>query len=200
MIQQLSDNLTSFFVDKSLISIEEKHIYAYCFEVFLSTILSWGSVVALAVVTNTVFPTVCYMLCFFFFRGVAGGYHATTHLNCYILSMLTFLLFLIGQAILPQQSYLMISSFFIICSTFIILFLAPVEHKNNPFTERTRKQFRTKSLMVLFFFLLIVFILFRFQLIKVIFYIAWGCFQAAISVAVAFYLNKRRMKNEKSIC
>lgn len=192
MLQQLANNLSSFFVKKSLITVDEKQIYTYCFEVFLSTIFLWGSIIALAVVTNTIYPTICYMLCFFFFRGVAGGYHAATHFNCYLVSLAAFLVFLVVQVVLPQQLHFMVSCFLTVLSTFIIILLAPVEHENNPFTEQSRKRFRKKSLMVLFIFLLIIIVLFQFHFLKTVFYIVWGCFQAAISVVVAFYLNRRR--------
>lgn len=34
-------------------------MYAYCFEVLLSAVASWGSIFAMAVLTNTLWATVC---------------------------------------------------------------------------------------------------------------------------------------------
>ena len=102
-MEQLANRIAVFFAQKNLITTEETPVYSYCFEVVLSMIVSWGSILMIAMLTNTLWVTACYIGSFCLLRSVVGGYHASTHLRCYLLSVGAYLLFLLVQFCLPTQ-------------------------------------------------------------------------------------------------
>lgn len=194
MMNQLAQKLSSFFVLHDLISSDEQHIYTYCFEIILSSIFAWGSVICIAILANLIFPTILYMGGFFIFRSLAGGYHAKTHLNCYFLSLTTYLLFLFVAKLSPVSGYWIVSIIFIVIATPTLFFLAPVDHKNNPFTDDKKWQLKIKIRILLFIYLFIMLFLLYLDYVSIVFYFSCGFLQAAISVAVAFNLNRKEEK------
>lgn len=133
MITHLAKSLSSYFLSHSFISEKEYHIYTYCFEIILSGIIAWGSIISIAIVTQNTYITILYIFSFFMFRHLAGGYHAKTHLNCYLISLTSYLLFLVISNLVPIEYYLTISYSFMFIASLILFFLAPIDHKNNPF-------------------------------------------------------------------
>ena len=194
MMNQLAQKLSSFFVFHGLIFSDEQHIYTYCFEIILSSIFAWGSVICIAILANLIFPTVLYMGGFFLFRSLSGGYHAKTHLNCYLLSLTTYLLFLFTAKFLPVSTYWIISIAFIVVASPTLFFIAPVDHKNNPFADDKKKQLKTKIRILLFIYLFIMLFLLYSNYVSIVFYFSCGFLQAAISVAVAFILKRKEEK------
>ena len=195
-MNQLAQKLSSFFVFHGLISYDEQHIYTYCFEIILSTIFAWGSVICIAILANLIFPTVLYMGGFFLFRSLSGGYHAKTHLNCYLISLMTFFLFLFTAKFLPANGYWIVSIAFIMIASPTLFFLGPVDHKNNPFADDEKRQLKTKIHILLFIYLFITLFLLYLNYVSIVFYCSCGFLQAAISVAVAFIFKRK----EEKIC
>lgn len=195
-MNQLAQRISSFFVLHSLISSDEQHIYTYCFEIILSSILAWGSVICIAIFTNKVLPTFLYMGGFFIFRSLSGGYHAETHLKCYLLSLTTYILFLLIVHLIPVSNYWIASIVFIAIASPVLFFLAPVDHKNNPFTNEHKRRLKTKIRILLLIYLFIMSLLLYADYGNIVFYLTCGFLQAAISVAVAFNLRRK----EETLC
>lgn len=192
MITLFANNLSSFFVQKTLISAEEKDTYTFCFEVLISSTLSWTSLIVLAFLAGIFKPFLYYIFWFCLFRNAAGGYHAASHLKCYLLSILTFLIFLVLQHITSAGFYLVYSLIFSFVSVFLLLKFAPVDHPNNPFTEKERIKHTFKIRLFILIYLIVQCSLFIFNSAAISFNMSLGCLQAALSVAAAYYLNYER--------
>lgn len=197
-MEQLANRIAVFFMQKKLITAEETPIYSYCFEAVLSMVVSWGSILAIALLSNTLWVTACYIGSFCLLRSVVGGYHASTHLRCYLLSVGAYLLFLLAQFYLPTQYVSVICYLLAVFSVAVLLKLAPLEHPNNPFTPQSYQQFHKRMLLFLALFIIILPIL-QYTLWQTAFAITWGCTQAAVSVAVAYYFSKREDEQYGSI-
>lgn len=198
MTQKLANYLTDFFLKNSLIAIEDKESYVYSFEVFFSAVISWGSIFLIAFFTKTIYATFCYVVSFCCFRGTSGGYHASTHLKCYLLSMTTFLLFLLAQFWLPKQYTIEICCLLLCISSIIFFLFSPVEHKNNPFTLQQKNHFRKRTIKLLCIFYLLLFLFLWRNYFNIAFAITWGCFQAAFSILAAIYIQpKKEVKSDE---
>ncbi len=195
-MNQLAQRISSFFVSHSLLPKNEEHIYTYCFEVILSGLFAWGSILILAILTHTLFPTLLYIGGFFIFRRYAGGYHAETHLKCYLLSLATYLFFLILTKFIPESYYLNTCIVFIVIASLNLLCFSPIEHKNNPFTKKEKEFLKKKILFLMSIFLFIILVMLYINYINIVFFLSCGYLQAALSVTVAFYFKRR----EKKLC
>lgn len=192
MITLLANKISSFFLQKSLITDEERETYVFCFEVAISSILSWSSLFLLAFITKTFKPFLCYIFWFCLFRTTAGGYHAASHLRCYLLSIFTFIIFLVFQRTTPITLYPACSCGISFVSVLLLITLAPVEHPNNPFTEKEHTQHALTTKLFAVCYLIMQILVFTLGLTDISFNMSLGCLQAALSVAIAYYLNRER--------
>ena len=112
-MMQAAERLSSLLVTKSYIKAEEHHIYSYCFEVIFSGLAFWGSMFIFALLTNTLLPTALYLASFLLFRHTAGGYHASSHLRCFMMSTICYVIFFLGLVLVPSHLYPLLSFFFI---------------------------------------------------------------------------------------
>ena len=194
MLHNISETIASFFVQKQFITKEQLTVYTYCFEFLLSILLFWTSIFLLAWVTNSIIPTLFYYVTFYIFRTAIGGYHAKTHLRCYILSMLTFSLFLIISHVLQIFSVHMFFTLpLLILSWILILRYAPIEHSNRLFTSQEYLKFRKRSRILLAAFSVVILGLHYSTQTQIYgFYVVYGITQAAISLLAAYKLTTRK--------
>lgn len=192
MITQWANMLSSFFIRKSLIAEDEEEIYEFCFEIFLAAALGWGSLFLLAAITGILKPFICYIFWFCIFRNAAGGYHADSHWKCYLISIVTFLLFLLVQYVVPESIYASCAFCFTIISILIFFLLAPVEHPNNPFSIQDWERHTRKTRLFMLCFSIIQILLLTLHMTAFSFNMSLGSLQAALSVAVAYYFNRER--------
>ena len=184
-MMQAAERLSSLLVTKSYIKAEEHHVYSYCFEIIFSSIAFWGSMLLLAVLTNNLLPTVAYLASFLLFRHTAGGYHASTHFRCFMMSVVCYLIFFLAITFIPSHLYLTLSFLFIGISYITFLTLAPIDHKNNPFTPEVKLRLRQKLLFLMLFFLLSIAILYYFHYYSLVFCLACGCLQSSTAILLA---------------
>ncbi|MBR6755695.1 MAG: accessory gene regulator B family protein [Peptococcaceae bacterium] len=184
-MMQAAERLSSLLVTKSYIKAEEHHVYSYCFEIIFSSIAFWGSMLLLAVLTNNLLPTVAYLASFLLFRHTAGGYHASTHFRCFMMSVVCYLIFFLAITFIPSHLYPLLSFVFIGISYAVFLTLAPIDHPNNPFTPEVREKLRKKLLSLILFFLLSIAILCFHNCYSLVFYLTCGCLQSGTAILLA---------------
>lgn len=184
-MMQAAERLSSILVAKSYIKAEEHHIYSYCFEVIFSSIAFWGSMFLFALFTGTFLPTALYLISFLLFRHIAGGYHASTHLRCFMMSVVCYAIFFLAITFIPNHFYQNLSFLFIAVSYAAFLAFAPLDHENNPFTPEQKLQLRRKLLILMLFFLLVIALLATGHYFTSIFYLACGCFQSGTAILLA---------------
>jgi len=188
MLNRLSQATASFFMHQNLISEKEVPTYAYCFEIFFSIASFWLSILILAYLTKSLIPAILYYCAFYCFRTTIGGYHASTHLRCYFLSIVTFGLFLwISRLPISQHLFVIIG---LAVSVIIIYCLAPIEHANKPFSPQEFVKFRKRSILLLLITVPFTLLLLQMNFVATAFYISYGIMQAAISLLAAYMINK----------
>lgn len=197
MLTYLARRISSFFISKGTIREDEKQIYDYCFEIMLSTILNFCSVMVIAIITQTVFLTLCYIVGFMIIRATAGGYHAETHIACFMILIVSYAIYLV---ILLNLSNKIISALTIgICvvSALIIIFLAPVENHYKPLTKTEVKEFKRKSYLAMLILAIV-----SISLILLLKNGKWGFSFGAGMFTVSMFLIAGTLKNkiQKSTC
>ena len=144
MIKRISDYLTNRLVYASDGNISEREIYSYGFEYIFSLTLSIIVVIVTALVLDVRVEALGFIIGFATLRGSSGGYHSSTHLMCQITS---FAVFLIAMLSSNYISYLRPSMVVMICTllSLIVFELAPIEHKNRPFSHKEFTKFKRMS-------------------------------------------------------
>ena len=73
MIELMSKKVSSFFIVRGIIQEDDREVYVYCFEILLSTLLSFIALAILSLISGTFLETLLFLLGFVPLRLVAGG-------------------------------------------------------------------------------------------------------------------------------
>jgi accessory gene regulator B len=145
MIVTLARGLSSRFIAIGVIKKEDRAIYDYSFQLLLMDILNIVVLILLSAIAGKILETILYMISFMYLRSIGGGYHASTHLRCFLTMLLVYSAFLATLFLLPLQYYIhtTIISFFI--SLIVVFRLAPATHVNRPLNTKEKLALAKKS-------------------------------------------------------
>lgn len=130
-------------------------------------------------------------------RTTAGGYHAPSHLGCYIVTTATYSFFMMLALFLRTHLWIYIVSTAV--SFLLVLTLSPVEAQNKPLSQRKRKANRRASLFLAAVELIGAVLLFCLEVSSLwatMFF--YGILAASLSLVAAkiITLTERRSSNE----
>jgi len=146
MLHRLAIDLArSFYSDKEH-DEDDIEVYAYGLEIFLSSTLQLLVFLLLGLLAGQLFTTMAFLAAFIPLRTVAGGYHARTHLRCFLGFCAIYAVFLGFLHILPLQYTGALSITFVGIAAIPVLMFAPLADENKPIGPKQRKNFRYKSL------------------------------------------------------
>lgn len=185
LLSKVSKKLSSYFIKRGDVAENEREIYDYYFEIMLSTILNALFLVVFGIVFRNFINTILFMFGFIVFRTVSGGFHAASHMKCFLTLAMVFSLLIIMLYFMPIKWMNVFTILFLLISTLLIYFVAPVEHKNNPLDTNTRLKLKkyAQLLSVLISSIIIV-LVFTVGFSKYIFSFCYGMFAVAISVVI----------------
>ena len=120
----------------------------YGLEIFISSILELTSILLISIFMNNFLETLLFFTAFIPLRIYAGGYHADTHLRCYMVSLGVYVLFTILMRTIPIYQYEIIVYIDISISSLIVLFLSPIKHNNKTLTPQKTKTYKKISIVI----------------------------------------------------
>lgn len=144
MIKTLSVRLTDFFIRKAVIKEEDKANYIYSFEVMFFDFLSLLALVILALITNRFLETLIYLAAFLLLRCNTGGYHASTHLKCFLTLTFSYLAFIFLITFIPPVMHALVCTVSVLAAAAVIFLLAPIDHVNRRFTTAEYEIFKAR--------------------------------------------------------
>ncbi|SJZ89479.1 accessory gene regulator B family protein [Anaerorhabdus furcosa] len=127
---------------------EDKELYYHAIKIIIHEWSTYLFLLLISILTNTVIPTIIYIILLTIIRKYSGGYHADTYFMCWFLYTIFYIIFLVlYQTNLFQSTY--INLLFLILSSFYIYQNAPVQHVNNPLTVMEKHQYRFYAIIIL---------------------------------------------------
>lgn len=147
MLAKLSKKMTLFFIKKKVIEENKREIYDYCFEILLSTIINMSAIIIIAIATRTYLELFLYVFSFMVLRATAGGYHAKTHIGCFLILMFFYLGFLLMVKLMPIITLRYFSIAYSIISLILVFLLAPIESFNNPLSDNEKRKLSRQSII-----------------------------------------------------
>lgn len=183
MYQKLSYRITDSLIEKNIVADEDKIIYQYSIEVFLSDILYLLIAFFTALITQSLAASIAFFIGFFSLRKFSGGYHAKTYLRCHFLFWINQVLMILLYNFLSPQYNKILSFVFIAASITSVLVFAPVANENKPFSDKEKSQYTWMSRTVIIFDAIIVTALsFTDVNFKYICMYAFGAFSVSVSL------------------
>jgi len=145
MIDKHASRMAGILCENNIIREEDKEIVAYGLDALLSTLINLVIILALGLLLGKIADTAVFLLAFATLRVFAGGYHAKTRIGC----TATFLvIYLSGMALLHHTPDTWVQPAAIavaLASLALVLWMAPIEHPNRPFTDNEYLAFKKAS-------------------------------------------------------
>lgn len=168
-------------------------VILYGMELLISTFIGIGLIAVISLLAHETLAWVFFLLAFAPLRHTAGGFHANTHFQCYMVFSGVFtLVIVLEKTLLITTNIIWVIT---IISTFIVCALAPCVPNNKPINEEGRKRNRKFSCILIWidFLSSTTILLTRIDRI-ILHYYYWGVLSAAVSLVVA------KIKNYQGEC
>lgn len=126
-MNSLAVYLTRFLIENSIVEEEMEEEYIYGFQRLVGKVINYTTLVGLALYSKALIPGIIFMVVFFSLRGRTGGYHAKTSVQCYLGTVIIYLV--MSQVVVPTilgkvYVYIVVT----VISGVTILLFAPVNH------------------------------------------------------------------------
>lgn len=159
-------------------------ILTYGFELVISSAIGVVLMIIISCFAHNYFAWFFFLLGFAPLRTTAGGYHATTHLHCYLVSTLTFAICLFSSTRISSVSiqYILWAAF----SAISVFLFSPVSAKNKPLTSERRRKNRYQSIVIVTLtFAIAIFVYMKSVSSAEITIFYLGVFTASVSLIIA---------------
>ena len=144
-MNKIIDRASEYLVAQRVIHPKDTAIYRYGMEMMFLTIAEVASILLIAAFVGNFFETFLYFLAFIPLRLFAGGYHATTRLRCYLLSLAVYGVFSFCLVLVPVRWLGKMSLGAALLSFISIYIWAPVIHKNKSVSAQDISSYRKIS-------------------------------------------------------
>ncbi len=137
--------LTQSFINRGMISEEEREIYEYGFDITIYTIWSTAALLLIGLLLRQFFSAVILVFGFYTFQTTGGGYHAKTHLKC-LLTMIVGLLVGLSFGFFKEYHFLLWTLLGI--GVLLLLLFPLVLHPNKAYLEPEKQHLSSRSVIV----------------------------------------------------
>ena len=159
-MRQISEYIVKLFEKRGVIcaSAEEREVYIYGFDIAIYTFLSTLGLFFIGWMAGRPIETTLLIFVYYINQSFGGGFHASSHLMCFLTMVLGELLFLISF-LLP---YSLLACIGISVISLLFMWMHPlVLHPNKSYLRKKASQLikRSRQILLVEIALLIVFIL-----------------------------------------
>ena len=140
----ISRKVVEWLYGHEIIERSESNIYVYAYELLISSTISIFLILIASCVCGNIWYSLAFLLGFIPLRIYLGGYHASSHFNCYLAFLSVFLASVVlSYQIVATYGFRLMTT----CLLFIIAFLyAPVEAKNKRLPTEKKRKYRHISI------------------------------------------------------
>lgn len=148
MIHLLSSVLTDFLCRSGIVPEDDREIYAYGYEILISSIIGIASVMVIGALLGVFAETLVFIVVFISTRQTCGGYHADSYIKC-ISVYITNYIMVIGLTLCLLETYsLFVWLIMTIPAASAVIGFAPMENENKPMTDDEKKINRRRALLI----------------------------------------------------
>jgi len=139
----LIKRIVNFMERNNAIELDDVDIYEYGLYFIISDIIDFFVTFLAAFFLKAVPQTILYYIAFIGLRRSAGGYHASTRMRCFVISMITW--FVSIMLIRLTAFSTLLSVMYALISCVVIWLFSPHENRNNPHTPEELTRLRKIS-------------------------------------------------------
>lgn len=146
MFAQISEKLVNHLICKSIINTDDRDIYQYGMDRFLTICLNILTILVLGIVFNQIIQSIVFAFSFMALRTYTGGYHAKTPERCYVTTVLSIIITLAIMEFVPINKFICLG--LLIFSCLLIMLLSPIGCSNKPLDEIEVVVYRRRTVII----------------------------------------------------
>lgn len=198
MTETISKRIAHYLLKNGSIKNEsDLDIYSYGLELLISSLFNIAAILILSFIFGKPLEAVAFFLAFIPLRIFAGGYHAKTHLNCFLILLTVYSINLAILQFIPYNYIFYSINIFTSCSIILVFLFSPVEDHNKPLTDEEKNDYRKISIRIILFQLAVIIgTLFFNKYLYIILSFCIGQLAAALSLLAVKIKNKRGNRDE----
>lgn len=177
---------------------EDKEVYRYGIQQGMNLALNILTTIVIGVLCRMLYQSLLFLVCYMPLRSFCGGYHAKTHLRCYIYSVIMI------TSILLVAKYtafnIVLYEILVLISLIIILLLAPVEDENKKLDNVEKRVFRKRAYIIAFLEVLLYHLFWFMHLMNCCKIISTVLFSLSILMIIGAIKNYIRRKHMNAAC
>lgn len=186
MLNELGKRLTNTLINNNQIDESERCLYEYGFFIFLSNAtyviitLMFGSIFSILI------ESIVFYIAFSLIRRYAGGFHASSEINCTLITTISIFLCLLCTKLCETNNIQIPILVLTSIATVLIFVLCPLDTPEKPLTKEEYKYFRKISWLILLLIVLTISIGWHFKLE----FIMYPCCMSLILESILLVLGK----------
>lgn len=162
MFYKASVYIANILEQQNRFKAEDKELYRYGIQQGLNLVLNILTTIIIGCFCDMIYPSILFLLCYMPLRSFCGGYHAKTHIRCYIYSVI-----MINCILLVAKYFtfsILVYEILVLVSLIAIFLLVPVEDKNKVLDSDEKRVFRKRACTIAVLEVLIyhIFLIIRF--------------------------------------
>lgn len=148
MIRFGAESIAAFLCPKSIIDEEESDICVYGLELLLTGFVNVASIILLGILFNKIGLAFIYLFLMMVIRTYSGGYHASTHLRCILLFMITFGITLGIYECVKEWNLNLFLFYLVEVGLGVVGYCSPIENANKELSVVQCKKYKFISVLL----------------------------------------------------
>lgn len=147
-MNNLSAYITELLVEFNFVSTDNKEICKYGIENLLISVIEITSILIIGSILEKTIPTIIFVATIVILRRYTGGYHANTKIGCYLVFVLSYIIFLVMLINVSEEHIKNIGITIMAFSNYIVHKFAPIVNQNKRVEKDELYAYRTLSIVI----------------------------------------------------
>ena len=153
MLYKISERLADRLLIKGAIIPENKDIYVYGLQLFISFLFSSLSIILIGLLIGKLLVTTTFLIIYILLRSYSGGYHANSYIACFAITISVYLAVLLFTELLSVNC---IAFIILLFSGIILLYIfAPIQNIHKRVLAKDRNKYRIISICLFCLFVVL---------------------------------------------
>lgn len=148
MMDKIYKKLSSYLSKNQNINKDDEELYEYAAKVAVHGIINIFVTILIGIFVGMLKECICLYSTFFILRKFVGGWHFNKYSYCLISSIILMVLALFFIRFISDYFNLKLFLVTLICSSFFIVCLAPIDNKNKQLSFKEKKIYKTLSTII----------------------------------------------------
>jgi len=147
MLNKMTTNMARLYYSDKPHDEDDVEIYAYGLERLISTYAQVAFYLVFGLIIGQLLNTIVFLSTYVWLRNSIGGFHAKTHLRCFLSFFAVYLVYLAVIFLVPTELIGVLSLSLTAISFLPILLYAPLDDVNRPASDTKKRNHRRQSLI-----------------------------------------------------